>query len=103
MPPSAEQGWAADTSFAVAALDQAHEAHEACRASARDHRPALAGHAAFETFSVLTRLPGAMRVAPATVTDLLTRSFPERCWLSPKEQAALLERLGSLDLVGGMD
>ena len=48
--------WACDTSVAVAALDPAHEAHPACRRALIDLRPALAGHAAFETYSVLTRL-----------------------------------------------
>jgi predicted nucleic acid-binding protein len=102
MPTSAEPVWAADTSFAIAALDASHEAHVRCRDLARSRRPALAGHAAFETFSVLTRLPGAKRATPATVGVLLARAFPTRCWLSPQEQEALLERLPSLGVSGGM-
>ena len=64
-------------------------------------RPALAGHAAFETYSVLTRLPGAHRVDPALVGDLIRRAFPIRCWLSASDQEALLERLSDAGLVGG--
>lgn len=66
------------------------------------HRPALAGHAAFEVYSVLTRLPGAQRVEPAAAHELLVRAFPERCWLDPTDQNSLLERLAVLGLAGGM-
>ena len=94
--------WAVDTSVAVAAVDESHEAHSICRAIARRRRPALAGHAAFETYSVLTRLPGSQRAAPETVSDLLARAFPTICWLAPQQHEDLFRRLGSLDIVGGM-
>jgi len=93
--------WAVDTSVAVAAVDESHEAHAACRAVARRRRPALAGHAAFETYSVLTRLPGSRRASPETVSDLLARAFPKVCWLAPQQHEDLLRRLGSLGIVGG--
>ncbi len=102
MPSNADDGWAADTSFAIAALDEAHEAHAICRKVARARRPALAGHASFETFSVLTRLPGASTVAPVTAGALLDRAFPERSWLTPKQHDALLRRLPQLGVTGGM-
>ena len=54
MPASAE--YAADTSLAMASLDESHEAHAVCRSAAIARRPALAGHAVFETLAVLTRL-----------------------------------------------
>lgn len=90
-----------DTSVAVAALDESHLAHHICRAVAVARRPALPGHAAFETFSVLTRLPGAQRATPETVSQLLRQAFPQRCWLSAGEHDALLERIGGLGLAGG--
>jgi hypothetical protein len=102
MPSNASDGWAADTSFAIAALDEAHEAHAICRKVARARRPALAGHASFETFSVLTRLPGVAAVAPMTAGELLDRAFPERSWLTPKQHDALLRRLPQLGVTGGM-
>lgn len=102
MPTSAELLWAADTSFAVAALDESHEAHRTCRELARRRRPRLAGHAAFETFAVLTRLPGAMRPTPTIVGALLAQAFPDPCWLSARQQAALLDRLRTLGVAGGM-
>ena len=61
---------AVDTSVAVAALDAAHGAHAACRSVVQMRRPCLSGHAAFETFSVLTRRPGQLAVAPAQEGEL---------------------------------
>ena len=94
--------FAIDTSVAVAALDASHEAHLPCRLVAAQHRPALAGHAAFETYSVLTRLPGAARVPPETAAVLVERAFPERCWLTPDQNQDLFVRLSSMRLSGGM-
>ena len=94
--------WAVDTSVAVAALDDSHEAHGACRSAASKRRPALAGHAAFETFPVLTRLPGASRGEPEVATRILAPAFPDRCWLSADQHDALLGRLSGIDVVGGM-
>jgi hypothetical protein len=68
MPTSAD-GWAVETSVAVAALDAGHAAHAVCAGVVRSRRPALAGHAEWETFSVLTRMPGENdRVVVSTVT-----------------------------------
>ncbi|UJP09471.1 VapC toxin family PIN domain ribonuclease [Microbacterium sp. KUDC0406] len=36
----------------------------------------LAGHALFETYSVLTRLPGEARLRPARVAEIIALSFP---------------------------
>lgn len=93
--------YAADTSVAIAALDEAHEAHVSTRAAVARCRPALAGHAAWETFSVLTRLPGALRVTPAVAHDVIRRSFPDACWLDSNEQSALFDRLPMLGITGG--
>jgi len=56
----------------------------------------FAGHAAFETFSVLTRLSGAARRTPATVARLLATSFPHSRSLGAKAAAELLERLDAV-------
>lgn len=97
---SAERS-AVDTSVAVACLDASHAAHGPCRDAVRERRPALAGHAAFETWSVLTRMPGQLSIDPAGVDELLTRVFPERVWLPAAEQDQLLRRLPALGLTGG--
>lgn len=103
-PTSAEAdrpATAVDTSVAVAALDAAHAAHVPCRDAVQGRRPALAGHAAFETHSVLTRMPGRLALDSATTAKLLERVFPFIVSLSPAQEVALLRRLGPLGITGG--
>lgn len=93
--------WACDTSVAVAALDSTHEAHAACRRALLQHRPALAGHAAFETFSVLTRLPVPLRLNATQAAEVLAAAFPVECWLDTLAAGDLFRRLAGLGIVGG--
>lgn len=93
--------WAVDTSVAIAALDAGHLTHGACVAAVRELRPALAGHAAFEVFSVLTRLPGALAVDPGDAAALVARVFPETVWLTPAESTDLALRLAPIGITGG--
>jgi predicted nucleic acid-binding protein len=58
-----------------------HEAHERCRAELAGSSPRLIAHVAFETVSVLTRMPEGQRVAPALVVDALARNFGDS-WLA---------------------
>lgn len=104
MPTSGDdrgERWACDTSVAVAYLDGGHAAHQMSVEVVGARRPALAGHAAFETFSVLTRLPGSMQVAGSAAAEALASAFPEPCWLDPDEQRDLLVRLGPVGIRGG--
>jgi predicted nucleic acid-binding protein len=103
MPTSGEAPTrhAVDTSVAVAALDAGHAAHVPCRDHVRRLRPALAGHAAFETHSVLTRMPAPLAVDAPAASGLMARVFPETLWLEPADAVALLRRLGPLGLGGG--
>ena len=66
-----------------------------------ERRPALAGHAAFETYSVLTRMPGALAVDSSTTSTLLYRVFPVVHWLDPDAVQPLLTRIGQVGIVGG--
>jgi len=100
MTSSADR-WACDTSVAVAALDPTHEAHGACRNALLERRPALAGHATFETYSVLTRLPLPLRLTAEQAATVLTGAFPAMCWLDVDSTDALRRRLGRLGIVGG--
>ena len=95
------EGWAVDTSVAVAALDRGHAAHAPCATAVRSIRPALAGHAAWETFSVLTRMPGQLAVDAPTAADVIERTFPKVCWLAPDAALVLFARLGTIGLTGG--
>lgn len=90
-----------DTSVAVALVVTDHDHHEATFRALGDRRLGLCGHAAFETFSVLTRLPVPTRRAPEVVTRLLHDNFPESRYLSAAGAAALLGRLASDNLAGG--
>lgn len=92
---------ACDTSVAVAALDASHTAHAACRAAVIAHRPALAGHAAYETHSVLTRLPLPLRITARQAAAVIADGFPDPCFLGAEDQEVLRRRLGELGLVGG--
>ncbi len=100
MPNSADR-YAVDTSVAVAALDAGHAAHAVCRAAVVAHRPALAGHAAFETLSVLTRMPGQLSVDPPSAADAVRRVYPEMCWLDHSTAVALLAKCGEVGIAGG--
>ncbi len=96
-----DERWACDTSVAIPALDPNHEAHAASRKALIKHRPALAGHAAYEAHAVLTRLPVPLRLAPAQAAQVLALAFPETCWLSPAESARLRFELGERGVIGG--
>lgn len=100
MPTSADL-WAVDTSVAVAALDAGHAAHDGCLRAVKSKRPGLAGHAAFETFSVLTRMPGQLRIDPPTAASLLQRAFPRIYWLDARSIGKLVERFGVVGVNGG--
>ena len=100
MATSAER-WAVDTSVAVAALDAGHAAHARCRSVVQQRRPCLSGHAAFETFSVLTRMPGQLVVDGPTAGLIINRVFPDVCWLDHDGATSLLQRLGPVGITGG--
>ncbi|MDA0252475.1 MAG: type II toxin-antitoxin system VapC family toxin [Actinobacteria bacterium] len=93
--------WACDTSVAIAALDPTHEAHSVCRKALVDLRPVLAGHAAFETYSVLTRLPIPLRLSADQAASVLAEAFPGDCWLDAAGMRDLRNRIAALNIVGG--
>jgi len=90
-----------DTSVAVALAAADHRDHLATSEAVADRRLGLAGHAAFETFSVLTRLPAPARRTPATVARLLAASFPGTRFLSEQGAEALLADLPAKGIAGG--
>jgi predicted nucleic acid-binding protein len=90
-----------DTSVAVALATAGHEQHRATREAIGDRRCGLSGHAAFETFSVLTRLPPPNRRTPAAVARLLVHNFPASRFLSAEGARLLHARLASIGIAGG--
>lgn len=90
-----------DTSTAVALVVEDHEAHVATLDALRGRRLGLAGHAWFETYSVLTRLPAGLRRSPADALRLLARNFPASGFLGEAEAASLGGELAGLGISGG--
>jgi predicted nucleic acid-binding protein len=90
-----------DTSVAVALTVADHEHHDTTFRALGRRRLGLAGHAAFETFSVLTRLPPPARRSPAAVGRLLTAGFPHSRFLGTRAAAALLSELEKGGIAGG--
>jgi predicted nucleic acid-binding protein len=90
-----------DTSTAIALMVEDHESHEATLAAVRGRRLGLAGHAWFETYSVLTRLPAGLRRSPADALRLLATNFPASAFLGEIAAADLGPRLARLGISGG--
>lgn len=90
-----------DTSVAVPLVTEDHQFHERASGAVHGRRVGLAGHAAFETFSVLSRLPPPHRRTPDVVSEILRRGFPETRFLPEAEAGRLLERLGGAGISGG--
>jgi predicted nucleic acid-binding protein len=70
-----------DSSVVVAALAPWHPAHETAREAIGGAQSRLIAHVAFETASVLSRMPEGRRVAAPLVVEALLAGFPKP-WLS---------------------
>lgn len=90
-----------DTSVAVALSAAGHQHHQATRTAIGGRSCGLSGHAAFETFSVLTRLPPPHRRTPAAVAGLLAHNFPGSRFLSAQDAERLHARLAAAGIAGG--
>jgi predicted nucleic acid-binding protein len=103
MPTSARGGpqVLVDTSAAVALTLSDHPGHAATFEALAGRRRGLAGHAAFETFSVLTRLPSPARRTPSTVARLLATDFPHTRFPSEGRAESLLGELAKKGIGGG--
>lgn len=90
-----------DTSVAIPLLVRTHRAHAAVVRWWNGRDVALSGHALAETYSVLTRLPGDVRLAPADAARLLDERFVEPLLLGPEVAGRLPDVLGRLGIAGG--
>ena len=90
-----------DSSAAVPLVLREHPAHDGVMEAVRGRRLGLAGHAWFETYSALTRLPPPQRQASAAVVAALARNFPDTRFLGEGGAAALAIELSSLGIAGG--
>jgi predicted nucleic acid-binding protein len=92
---------ALDTSVAIPLLVVTHQEHAAVVSWCDGREMALSGHAMAETYSVLTRLPGDLRVLPEDAARLLRERFAAPLLLGRKVAARLPEKLSALDISGG--
>jgi predicted nucleic acid-binding protein len=90
-----------DTSVAVPLLVQTHEGHRAVVRWWGGRDVALCGHALAETYSVLTRLPGDLRLAPMDAARLLAERFDAALTLSSGAAQGLPRTLARLGIAGG--
>jgi predicted nucleic acid-binding protein len=90
-----------DTSAAVAYVDEGSVFHRDVLAATRGHPLGMAGHAAYELLSVLTRQPGPKRLDGADVLLLLEEQFPHSRFLGPGTEPALLREFVGLGILGG--
>jgi predicted nucleic acid-binding protein len=90
-----------DTSIAVALVVADHPKHKPIFGALGRQRLGLAGHAAFETYSVLTRLPAPARRTPASATRLIEVNFPQSRFLTAEAATELLSSLASSGIAGG--
>ena len=92
---------ALDTSVAVPLLVRTHRAHADVVRWWNRRDVALCGHALAETYSVLTRLPGDLRLAPADAARLLSERFVSPFLLDEEVARNLPEKLSQLGIAGG--
>ncbi|MGI8868124.1 MAG: PIN domain-containing protein [Mycobacteriales bacterium] len=90
-----------DTSAAIACTIASHPSHRAAMAAAANHRIGLAGHAVFETYSVLTRLSPPYRLTAASARHVIGTSFPHSRYLTPERAAGLIGEFTRLGITGG--
>lgn len=90
-----------DTSVAIPLLVRSHHHHAAVVRWWGGQQVALSGHALAETYSVLTRLPGDARLAPADAARLLDARFSAPLMLSASRSRKLPDTLSRLGIAGG--
>jgi toxin FitB len=92
---------ALDTSVAIPLLVQTHREHTIVVRWWGGREVALCGHALAETYSVLTRLPGDLRLLPVDAARLLNDRFVHPLLLGPEVSGRLADILSGLGIAGG--
>lgn len=90
-----------DTSAALALLHDANPAHEAVWSATHGLTLGLSGHAAFETYSVLTRLPGEARITADRAGLVIERAFPASVTLLAADALGAVGTLAAAGIAGG--
>jgi predicted nucleic acid-binding protein len=92
---------AVHTSVAIPLVVRPHHHHAAVTRWWNGQEVALTGHSLAETYSVLTRLPGDARLAPADAARLLNARFSAPLLLSGRLARKLPDTLSRLGIAGG--
>jgi predicted nucleic acid-binding protein len=90
-----------DTSVAIPLLVATHSAHAAVERWRAGRDLSLCGHALIETYAVLTRLPGDIRLSGPDAARLIAARFAEPLLLKPAANRALPTTLAGLGIAGG--
>ena len=92
---------ALDTSVSVPFLMRSHAAHETVSHQLDGLETVLTAHSLAETYSVLTRLPGDARLAPADAVSLIDANMGPTIPLTDDIARDLHRRLAQLAIAGG--
>ncbi|MDR1189611.1 MAG: PIN domain-containing protein [Bifidobacteriaceae bacterium] len=92
---------AVDTSLAIPLLAQTHPDHARVIDWASGRKLYLSGHAATEVYSVLTRLPGDMRLTPGQAATAIDRGFEGLLTLPEAVNSAIHHELARAMVAGG--
>ena len=90
-----------DTSVAIPLLVRTHVAHAEVAAWWNGQDVALSGHALAETYSVLTRLPGDLRLTPKDAARLIYDRFAAPLLLGRRTSRRLPAVISELGIAGG--
>jgi predicted nucleic acid-binding protein len=99
--PTSDEAVLLDTSVALAWVDRDHQFHPAVDARLAGHRLGLAGHAAIETYSVLTRQQPPKRLAASAAQRLIVAEFPATRPLLSESVSGLLAQFAAAGVAGG--
>ncbi len=100
MPTSAEI-LLLDTSAALALVNPGHALREAVSRRVRGCRLGLSGHAAYEIYSVLTRLPPPHRISAALAHRMIEANFPATRHLDADHGSSALSVLAAAGVAAG--
>jgi predicted nucleic acid-binding protein len=94
---------AVDTSVAIPLLVETHRQHSTTTAWSESTASGLclSGHALAETYSVLTRLPGDIRVTAEDAASLIRTRFESALTLDAHAAASVVELLATAGVTGG--
>jgi predicted nucleic acid-binding protein len=92
---------ALDTSVAIPLLVKTHSEHSSIVRWCGSRELVLSGHALAETYSVLTRLPGDLRVAAVDAARLLDDWFGAPLIVEARTASRLPDVLSKLGIAGG--